>query len=95
MTIRLVVQDFSNYGESDASREVGSFATPAEALAAAQARVEACLKEFFTPNISAEDLFQQWSLFGEDVFLIPDEGEPPFSAMAYAKERSHAMIRRT
>ena len=62
--------------------------------AAAQARVEACLKEFFTPIISAEDLFQQWSLFGEDVFLIPDEGEPPFSAMAYAKERSHAMVRR-
>jgi hypothetical protein len=94
MTIRLLVQDFSEYGQSNASREVGSFTTRAEALAAAQARVDACLEEFFTPGISAEALFQQWSLFGEDVFLLPDEGVPPFSAMAYAKERSRTIVHR-
>lgn len=95
MTIKLLVQDFSDYGESNASREVGSFATYAEALAAAQARVEACLEEFYVAGISADDLFQRWSLFGEDVFLIPDEGTPAFSALEYAKECSRAMVRRT
>src|SRR5437870_5325213 len=92
MTVRLLVQDFSDYGECDAAREVGSLATRAEALAAAQARVGACLEEFYVAGIGAEELFQQWSLFGEDVFLLPDEGVPPFSAMDYARDRSREMV---
>lgn len=95
MTIKLLVQDFSDYGEPDAVREVGSFSTRDEALAAAQARVDACLEEFFTTGISAENLVRQWSLFGEDVFLSPDEGAPPFSAMSYAKVRSRTITQRS
>ena len=95
MTIKLLVQDFSDYGEPDAVREVGSFATRADALAAAQARVEAGLAELFVAGRSADDLFRQWSLFGEDVFLLPDDGEPPFSAMAYARARSHTIRQRS
>ncbi len=90
-----MVQDFSDYGEHDAAREVGSFPTHAKALAAAQARVDACLEEFFTAGIGAENLVRQWSLFGEDVFLVPDDGEPPFSAMSYAKARSRSIIQRS
>lgn len=94
MTIKLLAQDFSAYGEPDAVREVGSFSTQSEALAAAQSRVDACLEELFTTGISAESLIRQWSLFGEDVFLSPDEGEPPFSAMAYATVCSRKIIDR-
>ncbi len=95
MTSKLLVQDFSDYGARDAAREVGRFLTRAEARAAAQSRVDACLAEFLVTGISAEDLVRQWSLFGEDVFLLPDEGAPPFSAMDYAKARSRKMTHRS
>ena len=90
MTIKLFVQDQNEYGNPTAAREVGVFATRAEALAAAQNRVDAGLKELFVTGIRADDLFRQWSLFGEDLFLVPDE-EPLFSAFTYAKVRSNEL----
>ena len=95
MVIKLFVQDQNEYGNPAAAREVATFTTRAAAVAAAQARVEVCLDEFFVAGISAAELWQQWSLFGEDVFLRPDDGAPPFSAMDYARVRSHAMVQRS
>ncbi|MBS1809398.1 MAG: hypothetical protein JST84_14665 [Acidobacteria bacterium] len=92
MIIKLFVQDQNEYGDPAAGREVGAFATRAEALRAAQARVDECLREFHAAGISAEELLRQWSLFGEDVFLLPDEDAQPFSAMDYARLRCHEIV---
>ena len=91
MPIKLFVQDQNEYGNPTAGREIGTFATREEAVAVAQARVDDCLMEFLTTGITAEALLRQWSLFGEDVFLLPDEGAQRFSAMEYARTRCHEL----
>lgn len=59
-----------------------------DALEAAKALVDSGLLELWHPGMGPEYLITQWSVFGEDVYLQPDEGDTKFSAMEYAKARA-------
>ncbi len=87
MPIQVCVEDFSERFDGGSRRVVSTHETHASALTAARDRVEDGIVEFWRPGMSPEDFIRQWSMFGEDVFLVPDDGEPRFSAMEYARER--------
>lgn len=55
------------------------------------ALVDSGLLELWSPGMAPDHLFTLWSMFGEDVYLIPDDGEPRFSAMEYAKRRAREL----
>jgi hypothetical protein len=65
-----------------------------DALEAAKALVDSGLLELWSPGMAPDSLLTKWSMFGEDVFLTPDDGETKFSAMEYAKTRSRELAYR-
>lgn len=75
------VEEFSTREES--RREVATFSCYELALHSAQARVRSCMAEFLSSGQSAKELFDLWMMFGEDVFIVPDE--PGFSAIDYGR----------
>jgi hypothetical protein len=90
--IDVMVEEHSTFGDDEPSRrKIGEYATRAEAIAAAEARLDQGLHELLTPQITAAELFQQWTLFGEDVYLAPNDGPPPFDAYEYARRRSREL----
>ena len=74
--------------EGESSRyALGAFDDPNAALTAAARHVDAELIDLFQPGQSAKELFDQWTTFGEEAFLSPDDARPPFSARDFARLR--------
>jgi hypothetical protein len=72
---------------SDADAEprlLGRYLSREEAIAACQRRVDESLAELYTPGMSAETLFQHFSLFGEEAFVAGQS----FSSWDYARAQS-------
>ena len=77
------VDDNYHYGNEDERYTAGSFNTLEEALKKCQEITLSSLKEFYQEGISADELKAQWSMFGEDPFIVgPVEGVP-FSAREF------------
>ena len=94
MTIEVYIEEHSAFGDDEpARRRIGEFTSRAEAVAAAQARVELILRELHKPGRTADELYQHWTLFGEDVYLLPGDGEPSFDAYEYAKRHSETIVK--
>jgi hypothetical protein len=84
----VTVADNFHYMEDDENWTLGSFATAAEAIAAAKARVDAWLNENFEPGSTAEALFARYTSFGDDPFIVAkDAPRVEFSAWDYARMR--------
>ena len=81
--IELYAEDFSAQGGS--ARRIGEFATATEARIAAETRIVTDLQSYYRIGQSPEDQLRQWMMFGEDLFLIPDDPITPFSALGYAR----------
>lgn len=94
MPIQVCIEEFSRRDEHGARRPVTVHESHVEALEAAKALVDSGLLELWIPGMAPDHLLTQWSLFGEDVFLTPDEGETKFSAMEYARTRSRELAYR-
>jgi hypothetical protein len=91
---KVMVDDNFHYHEEDERREHGIYDTAAEALAACRALVERSLREEYRPGISAEALYDRYTSFGDDPFIMVIDGADDgakFSAWSYAKERARAM----
>ena len=72
---------------SDADAEpclLGRYLSRDEAIAACKRRVDESLAELYAPEMSAETLFQHFSLFGEEAFVIGMD----FSSWDYARAQS-------
>jgi hypothetical protein len=94
MSYRVLVDDHAHYMDDSHRREHGAFATAAEAIAACRTFVDAELQHFLKPGMTAAELFEMYSLFGEDPFIVPvGEGAAPvdFSAWDYAKQQSKVL----
>lgn len=81
--VTLYVEDFARMDES--RRRIGEFTTREAALQAAQERVREELREMYQLGQNAHDLWQQWIMFGEDVFLVPDDPKDLFSALDFGR----------
>lgn len=82
------VADNFHYMDEDEVYTHGSFPTWAEAVAAARKIVDVFLAQNIKPGMTAEELYQYYTSFGDDPFVAPvPDGETFFSAWNYAKER--------
>jgi hypothetical protein len=86
-TFAVYVDDNFHYQDEDERYQLGTFASYDEAVAACRRIVDDFLALHFTPGMSADDLFRQYTGFGEDPFVSPDEHDPRFSAWTYARQR--------
>src|SRR5687767_14905910 len=94
MPIQVCIEEFSRFNEEGARRPVTSHESRVQALEAAKALVDSGLLELWTPGMAPEHLLTQWTVFGEDVYLVPDDGPTRFSAMEYARMRSRELAYR-
>ena len=71
-------------------RLLGRYLSRDEAIAACKRRVDESLAELYAPGMSAEALFQHFSLFGEEPFIAGQS----FSAWEYAREKAARLCER-
>ena len=93
MKYKVFVDDNFHYMDEDERYELGEFDTAEEALAAAKRIVDEFLDPAYEPWMTAEELYQGYTGFGEDPFIVSDDPTCRFSAWDYAKERC-AMLER-
>ncbi len=88
-TYKVLVDDNYHYQDEDERYALGDFDTWDAALAAAKKVVDDYLKEHHGPGNVAAQLYDGYTMFGEDPFIVgdPPSGEAPFSAWDYAKKR--------
>jgi hypothetical protein len=87
---KVMVDDNFHYMDEDERWELGSFATSAEALAACRKLVDESLVEEYRDGATAEQLFDRYTSFGDEPFVVALDGAPKvdFSARTYARERA-------
>ena len=84
----MLVDDNYHYMDEAERYELGAYATLEAATQAARALVDEFLLSALKPGMTAQQLFEHYTAFGEDPFIAPAEGEPaPFSAWDYARRR--------
>jgi hypothetical protein len=84
----VTVADNFHYMDEGAYWTLGAFATADEAIAAAKALVDAFLTDKHQPGATAEELFANYTSFGDDPFIVAkDAPRVEFSAWTYAKAR--------
>ena len=81
------VADNFHYMDNEATYKLGEFASWDEAVAVAERIVEASLREVYRPDLGAEALYHQYTLFGEDPYIVPQPEGKRFSAWKYAQRR--------
>jgi len=88
MTYRVLVDDNFHYMDENERYELGTFASLEAAIAAAKAVVDNYLEASRKPGITAHELFESYTMFGEDPLILgPDQHSAAFSAWDYAKRR--------
>ena len=90
----VVVDDNFHYGDHDERRQHGVYETLEDAVAACRAIVDRSLEDERRPGISAEALYERYTSFGDDPFIVGCDGAEDgvkFSAWSYAKERARAI----
>ncbi len=88
MTFRVLVDDNFHYMDQDERYEHGSYPTLEAATLAAQAIVDDFLLDASQPGMTAGELFDCYTNFGEDPFIVaPGESRVLFSAWDYARRR--------
>ncbi len=88
MVFRLRIYDNFHHMDESEAYTTGEFLTAEEALAKARSYVDDFLQSNFKPGMTADDLYKQYTSFGEDPFVISTTSEDvKFSAWTYAKMR--------
>jgi hypothetical protein len=73
---------------------LGEFTSYEEAAAVCRKIVDDFLLTSCKPEITGDELFAAYKAFGEDPFILPDNGAQRFSAWGYACGRCAEMNRR-
>jgi len=90
MTYTVRVDDNYHYMDADKRYTHGEYETLEDAIKAAKEIVDDFLSSAYTPGMSAEKLYQGYTSFGDDPFIIGPE-EKQFSAWEYAKARCEVL----
>ena len=87
-TFTVFVDDNYHYmDESERCTESGEFDTFDQAVARCKEIVDEFLMASYRPGITASELYQTYTGFGEDPFILPSDEKARFSAWDYAKQR--------
>lgn len=87
MTYRVLVDDNFHYQDERERYAAGEFKTCEQAVARCRKIVDRSLRDLFKAGMTAEELFRQYTLFGEDPWISADTGDVEFSARTYAQEK--------
>lgn len=91
---RVMVDDHFHYQDPEERWEQGVYETTGEALAACYRLIDQSLQEGYRPGMSAQALYDYYTSFGDDPFVVVLDGVDDsfkFSAWTYAKERCRVM----
>src|SRR2546421_5260263 len=94
MPTQLIIEEASQRGKQGPKRQSSSYPTLEEAVESAKALVESGLLELWHRGMSAQTLLKEWSAMGEEVYVLPDNGEPCFSGTDYARARAGELVTR-
>ena len=72
-----------NYHYMDERYTVGSYNSLEDALEKCKEITIKSLNDFYEKGITPEKLSAQWSMFGEDPFIVDGSGSVPFSARKF------------
>ena len=86
---RVLVDDNFHYQDESERYELGPFATLDEAIVACRRMVDEDLASHLKPGMTAEELYELYTMFDRDPFIVAPDGNPPvpFSAWEYAHKR--------
>jgi hypothetical protein len=88
---KVMADDNFHYLEEDKRREGSVYATAEEALEACRTLVDlSLLDQYEQGGVTAETLYDRYTDFGDDPFVVALDGAPKvdFSAWNYARERA-------
>lgn len=89
-----VVKVDDNYDYMSGAYQEGDYSTLKAAIEACKKIVDGSLENLYERDMSAEALYQRYTMFGDDPYILTDgPGGKLFSAWDYAKERSEVMCR--
>jgi hypothetical protein len=90
---KVMVDDNFHYMDEDERWELGRFATAGEALAACRKLVDESLIEEYRDGATADQLFDRYTSFGDEPFVVALDGAPKvdFSARTYAEQRAREL----
>ena len=80
---KVYVDDNYHYGDESERSTVGSYHSLEKAIEACKAITIRSLEDLYEEGISPEKLRAQWSMFGDDPFIIGGDGAVPFSAREF------------
>lgn len=84
----VLIDDNYHYHDGTSPTPGGSFGSYAQAVRAAEKIVDTSLAEFYEKGMSADELCKQYTSFGDDPYIIPNDNDHPrFSARTYASEQ--------
>jgi hypothetical protein len=89
-----MVDDNFHYMDESERYEHEVFATAEEAIAACKRIVDEHLEHSFKPGVAEQELYESYTMFGEDPFVVPVDSADEavhFSAWDYARERCRAL----
>jgi hypothetical protein len=86
---KIMVDDNFHYGDESERTEYGTFSTVEEALAVCRRVVDESLLAEYRDGATAEQLYERYTSFGDDPFVVALDGAPKveFSAWTYARAR--------
>lgn len=90
MTYTVRVDDNYHYMDADERYTHGQYETLEDALKAAKEIVDDCLSSAYKSGMSADTLYQNYTSFGADPFIVGPE-DSKFSAWEYAKARCEVL----
>jgi hypothetical protein len=91
----VMVDENSHFMEDEERWRLGTFATEGEAIAACRDLVDAWLQEGYRPGMTAKELYDHYTSFGDDPFVIapPGAAKVEFSAWDYARARADELCK--
>lgn len=94
MSYQVFIDDNYRYQDSDSRVTGPTFQTYLEAVAYCQARVDSYLEEQSLAGVKPEALYSNYTSFGDDPFIVPDDeaGSKRFSAWDYARARTNDLV---
>jgi hypothetical protein len=91
---KIMIDDNFHYMEEDKRLEYGIFPTADEALDVCRRLVDESLLAEYKNGQTADQLYERYTDFGKDPFVVALEGEPKvkFSAWTYAQQRAQELV---
>jgi len=95
MSFKVFVYDNFHFKDASQSYEKGEYASWEEALHVCKLIVDENLLHNYTEGISSSELYELYTNFGEDPFIVPMPEDVDFFAWGYAKHRCEEICENT